>query len=244
MSDVMTPTFCFPATLGFEGLDILPTPDGNALILDWSDTGECHDTTGVHRTSGRIFKIIYDKARSEKSERFAKFVAGDITALAEILTEGSEWESRQARLRLRELKLRGTNLQDATQILRKIFSGNQTSKVRLRALWNLVAIEAFSEQDLLTLLNAQDEHLRNWAVKLLADKWAIDTSDGSRPAIGGTPSDIVVLHRFVALAAEEKSAAVRLSLASTLQRIPYSQRPALAQALFSTQRMPTIITCR
>lgn len=43
----------------FRGLDIREGPDGNVFVLDWSDTGECHEHTGVHRTSGRIFKVIY-----------------------------------------------------------------------------------------------------------------------------------------------------------------------------------------
>jgi putative membrane-bound dehydrogenase-like protein len=43
----------------FRGIEISTGPDGNAFILDWSDTGECHESTGVHRTSGRIFKVSY-----------------------------------------------------------------------------------------------------------------------------------------------------------------------------------------
>jgi len=27
---------------------------------DWSDTGECHDNDGIHRSSGRIYRIVYD----------------------------------------------------------------------------------------------------------------------------------------------------------------------------------------
>ncbi len=50
----------------FRGLDLLTGPDGQMWINDWSDTGECHDNTGLHRTSGRIFRVIYDGAtRSE-----------------------------------------------------------------------------------------------------------------------------------------------------------------------------------
>lgn len=30
------------------------------MVIDWSDTGECHEQTGVHRTSGRIYKVIYE----------------------------------------------------------------------------------------------------------------------------------------------------------------------------------------
>ena len=44
----------------FRGIDIQTGPDGNAFVIDWSDTGECHDHTGVHRSSGRIFRISYD----------------------------------------------------------------------------------------------------------------------------------------------------------------------------------------
>jgi putative heme-binding domain-containing protein len=43
----------------FRGIDLLTGPDGNVFVADWSDTGECHDNDGVHRTSGRIYKIVY-----------------------------------------------------------------------------------------------------------------------------------------------------------------------------------------
>lgn len=42
----------------FRGIDLMEAPDGAVLILDWSDIGECHDATGVHRTSGRIFRVV------------------------------------------------------------------------------------------------------------------------------------------------------------------------------------------
>jgi putative membrane-bound dehydrogenase-like protein len=45
----------------FRGIEISTGPDGSGFILDWSDTGECHEHTGVHRTSGRIFRISYGK---------------------------------------------------------------------------------------------------------------------------------------------------------------------------------------
>ena len=44
----------------FRGIDLLTGPDGNVFVADWSDTGECHDNDGVHRTSGRIYKIVYE----------------------------------------------------------------------------------------------------------------------------------------------------------------------------------------
>ncbi len=47
----------------FRGIEISTGPDGSGFILDWSDTGECHESTGVHRTSGRIFRISYGEAK-------------------------------------------------------------------------------------------------------------------------------------------------------------------------------------
>ena len=47
----------------FRGIEISTGPDGSGFILDWSDTGECHDSTGVHRTSGRIFRISYGEVK-------------------------------------------------------------------------------------------------------------------------------------------------------------------------------------
>lgn len=53
------PDFCLAADPFFRGVEISEGPDGNVYVLDWSDTGECHEHSGVHRTSGRIFKISY-----------------------------------------------------------------------------------------------------------------------------------------------------------------------------------------
>lgn len=44
----------------FRGLDLITGPDGQVYVNDWCDTGECHDSSGIHRTSGRIYRIVYD----------------------------------------------------------------------------------------------------------------------------------------------------------------------------------------
>ena len=45
----------------FRGIDLTIGPDGNCYVIDWSDTGECHEHNGVHRRSGRIYRISYGK---------------------------------------------------------------------------------------------------------------------------------------------------------------------------------------
>ena len=44
----------------FRGLDLITGPEGQVWMNDWSDTGECHDNDGIHRTSGRIYQIVYE----------------------------------------------------------------------------------------------------------------------------------------------------------------------------------------
>lgn len=54
------PDFMQAQDTWFRGIDLLTGPDGNVFVADWSDSGECHDNDGVHRTSGRIYKIVYE----------------------------------------------------------------------------------------------------------------------------------------------------------------------------------------
>ena len=57
------PDFMLSPDPFFRGIEISTGPDGNVFVIDWSDTGECHEHTGVHRNSGRIFKISYGENR-------------------------------------------------------------------------------------------------------------------------------------------------------------------------------------
>jgi putative membrane-bound dehydrogenase-like protein len=53
------PDMVFWSDPWFRGLELSTAPDGSVIVLDWSDIGECHDDDGVHRTSGRIYRISY-----------------------------------------------------------------------------------------------------------------------------------------------------------------------------------------
>ncbi len=55
------PDFMLVKNPWFRGVDIKMGPDGTMYVADWSDNGECHDHDGVHRTSGRIYRIAYGK---------------------------------------------------------------------------------------------------------------------------------------------------------------------------------------
>ena len=68
----------------FRGLDLITGPDGQVWMNDWSDTGECHDNDGIHRTSGRIYRIVYDgpdkgRASTGRPEWLTRHGRGEVT---------------------------------------------------------------------------------------------------------------------------------------------------------------------
>lgn len=140
----------------FRGIEISTGPDGSGFILDWSDTGECHESTGVHRTSGRIFRISYGEPKKPETP-FA-------------------W----------------------------------------RKPWPKADLNG-------------DEHQRALAIRELVQFSPLDAIPGPQaharyPELAFDPAK---------MAAAEKSAFVRLQLASVLQRLPLEKRPALAISLLS-----------
>ena len=57
----MPTIFCSATIPWFRGMSIKYGADGGVYISDWHDLGECHDTDGSHRSSGRIFKVVYGR---------------------------------------------------------------------------------------------------------------------------------------------------------------------------------------
>jgi putative membrane-bound dehydrogenase-like protein len=237
----------------FRGMEISYGPDGGVFVLDWSDTGECHEYSGVHRTSGRIYKITYgDKGSAAvsvapgaadgfdgalKPARETRAVPFDLTKLSanelvKLHTHANEWFSRQARLELTARAETGRELGSAKRQLRELIERQSDVVVKLRAFWTLYAMGALDQKLLRAQLRHPDEHVRTWAIRFLTDAWPLDTGMSQRPA-GNSELRIAnsELNEFIRLAKADSSGLVRLALASTLQRLPVSQRADLAAAL-------------
>jgi putative membrane-bound dehydrogenase-like protein len=213
----------------FRGIDLSYGPDGGVFLIDWTDTGECHERNGVHRTSGRIFKITYGDPKAVSAPDFAKM---DVSELVKLHTHPNEWFSRQARAELADRIAAGVNVGDAPERLRELFEKQTDVIVKLRALWTLYVIGAADAQFLQARLNDSNEHIRAWAIRLLTDTWPLDTGVSARPAgrdEGAQVASLVPI--FAKLAREDSSGLVRLVLASTLQRLPFVQRAAVAEGL-------------
>ncbi len=225
------PDFLLAADPWFRGLDLSTGPDGGVFLIDWSDTGECHENTGVHRESGRIFKITHREGSALDPKR-ANLAALDPVALAEWHRHPNEWQVRTARRLLHEKALAGEDLAAAISSL--LVQMEELDPVqRLRALWTLRLVGACDDATLRELLRDENEHLRTWAIRLLTDEWPLDLRDATRPRTDEVKPDSTLLAEFHRLASEDESGLVRLALASTLQRLPVSDRGELVHRLAS-----------
>jgi putative membrane-bound dehydrogenase-like protein len=163
----------------FRGLDLRYGPDGSVFVLDWSDTGECHEATGVHRTSGRIYKIAYGNPMSPRIGDLAK---SSVSELVKLHLHANEWFVRQARLQLAERASAGREFDTARNQLREMFTRQSDPVLKLRALWSLYVIGGLDENFLFAQLRHSNEHVRVWAIRLLSDAWPLDTITSKRPS--------------------------------------------------------------
>ncbi|MGE3317270.1 MAG: PVC-type heme-binding CxxCH protein, partial [Planctomycetaceae bacterium] len=201
----------------FRGLDLVSGPDGSVYVADWSDAGECHENDGVHRTSGRIYRLTYGEPGAITFDDLSKMSDAELVSLQ---LHRNDWYVRQTRRLLQERAADGRDLSRARAALLDMFSQQKDETRRLRALWCLYGMGAVDEEWLSERLVDPSEHVRLWAIRLLADKGEV-----SAPRA----------RMMTQVAATERSALVRLYLASALQRMAYADRWELAGELLKHQ---------
>lgn len=206
------PDFLVANSPWFRGVELKYGPDGGVFVTDWSDLGECHDNDGVHRTSGRIYKVTYGETDSTQLD-LRDLSSGE---LVQLQLHPNDWFVRHARRLLQERHVAGEDLSEAIDALHAIFATNPDVTRRLRAIWALYSVKATDDQWLRKQLTDPDEHVRSWAVRLLVDHAAPTTE---------------TIQHFTALAQNEPSGLVRLSLASALQQLDVSDRLQIAGPL-------------
>ncbi len=198
----------------FMGVTLAYGPNGEVYVSDWSDTGECHSTRNTRKQTGRIYRITYLQTQAKPTGNVAKMTNEQLVSLQQ---HDNDWWVRHGRRVLQE-RSQTEDMKAVHVDLRSQFEVAETTPKKLRSLWALYVTGGLSQNALVDLLDSEDEHLRRWAITLLCE-------DRDPPS--------AALARMVALAADGKSPAVRLSLASALQRLKPRQRWPLAQALAS-----------
>ena len=198
----------------FRGIELSYAPDGSVYVLDWSDIGECHDNDGIHRTSGRIFRISHGKTEAAKVN--LNELSND--ELARMIGAHNEWYARQARQLLQQRAAAGQDLTKAALTVMGTYQFTSNTPTALRAMWTLAAIGSADEDWLLEQTKDAREHIRTWAIKLLIDQGPLSTKTQKR---------------FIEMAAKDKAGLVQLHLAGALQQLPLKNRWPLASALVS-----------
>ena len=217
------PDAFFSPDAWFRGIDLIAAPDGGVFVSDWSDAGECHDNDGVHRTSGRIFKITHGQPGPRTTGDLAQLSSAQLAALQ---LSPNDWLARQSRRVLAARAEKKSDLADAVSELRRIVAEDKDTVHRLRALWGLHVAQRSDLELLVSLLADGDEAMRAWAVRLLEDQSHTDATSAARFAR-------VLAEQLPAFAEKEPSALVRLTLASLVNALPVAQRAPLAAALLT-----------
>lgn len=199
----------------FRGIDLVYGPDGGVFVADWSDIGECHDHEGIHRTSGRVYKLTYGAPKIAGPRDLRQL---SHLELVQLQLHPNDWFVRQARLLLQERFLSGADLSPARAQLRELFDTQPEVSRKLRAWWCLHVTGGVEASWLLSHLRDPHEQLRVWAIQLLVDS---------------QPPSPEVMAQFVDLARTETSGLVLAFLAGTLQKAPPANRWELAEVLSS-----------
>jgi putative membrane-bound dehydrogenase-like protein len=207
------PDFMLTSDPWFRALDLIYGPDGGVYIADWSDVGECHESNGVHRSSGRIYKITYGETKRPGKLDLRQMSDEQLVSLQ---LHKNDWYVRQSRRLLQERAADQRDMHAAHAALQAIYRDQPDPGRRLRAMWCLAATGGMDDAWLLKQLGDANEHVRVWTVRLLVDKLPVSPQ---------------VAAAFARQAASDKSGLVRVYLASAMQRLALEDRWPIAEAL-------------
>lgn len=158
--------FCFMADPWFRGIDLSAGPDGSVFILDWSDTGECHENDGVHRQSGTIYRLSYG---TNAPQTVADLRTASDKVLLSYAKSDNAWYSRQALLILRERQLANRLETETLDSIKQLVAPEHLMQLSLRELWAAQACGCVEMETLYGLLAHTDEHIRCSVIRSLSD---------------------------------------------------------------------------
>jgi putative membrane-bound dehydrogenase-like protein len=216
------PDFLISDNPWFRGVALAQGPDGAVYVADWCDLGECHDNDGTHRSSGRIYKVIYGTQKNVKPK--LRNQGRDELILS--VTHWRGWFARRALLLLAEEAV-NYPFDKKVQVelgIRERQAGS--SAQRLQLMWAMNATGGIAENlrgsspaeppsMLVGWLKDKDEYIRAGALRLFCD------SDESAKKCVKPLSE----------AASDSSGLVRLTVASALQRLPLTERLVIGAKL-------------
>ena len=198
------------------GFSIEVGPEGGVYVLDWHDADICGKD--VHdKDTGRIFRIMPEESQADEwPGRYDDLKERTDAELVALQRSPSDWHTRRARVILQHRASEGTIDPDAHAELVEMFEREENSDIRLKAMWALHVTGLLDTERLTDALEDGDEYVRAWAIQFLTED---------------EPPSSDILARFVQMARNDSSPAVRKYLAAALQRIGLEDRWEIAGAL-------------
>lgn len=200
------PNFLKVNTPWFRGVELKYGPRGCVYLTDWSDNGECHDHDGVHRTSGRIYRISYGEPKGIKydGKDIASFGTVSLALIAGVGTvEHNEWYRRHARRIVQERDARNADRNWLTsgpgENLYWLLEQTTQDEHSVAAAQLLGSLDLLTDDHVSALLKSESEWLRRSAVRYLGNS-------AERPSER-------VMERVRAMASAEQSLPVLMELA-------------------------------
>lgn len=198
------------------GFSLEVGPDGGIYVLDWHDADICGMEV-ANKETGRVFRIMPENSKAENWEgRYKDLALFSDEELVNLQSSKSNWHAQRARIILQHRASTKALSESSIFELKRLLIKEKNGSIRLRALWTLFTTNNISTLDLVNLLKDKDEYIRAWAIQFLCE-------DGL--------SDNATLDALNQLSKNEKSAVVRLYLASALQKINKDERWNIAQEL-------------
>jgi len=182
-----------------RGIGIKCGPDGNVFVSDWTDLGECHDSDGTHRSSGRIYKVNF--GASVKLEDFNLAKATD-TELFAYIDHENKWYWERARRLLHERATAGRDMQSLISVARTRMTTETSRVIRLRLASAVALMGGADEAFVVRLMANKDEYVQAWRVRYFDQELE---QDGDA--------------FLAAVANDADSLRVRLEITSALQRM-------------------------
>ncbi len=210
----------------FRGIDLLTGPDGNVFVADWSDSGECHDNDGVHRSSGRIYKIVYGEPKKAEPVNVAAMKDDE---LVKLLESKNNWWSRM---------IANEVVQRFSRTVADMDAGKMSAKELMERAKFFEALMSVPNEHRARQLEYAigGRHFSAWSSaggdvsvdELLLAQWVDGavTLDSARSA--KSPNRVESL---TSVAANTSSGLVRLHIASALQRLSLDARWPIATTL-------------
>ncbi|MBD3673529.1 MAG: c-type cytochrome [Planctomycetaceae bacterium] len=213
------PDFMFANQPWFRGVSLVYGPDGAVYVSDWCDFGECHDRDGIHRSSGRIYRISYGEPNPVPEN--LDIATMSLDKLFELQKHSNHWYRRTARREFWNRQQRGEKY--LIPEWNTAITSKEDRSLSLESVQTLVTLGLWNEVTVNKLLLHSDPAHRHYGLRLA----------GQLP-----PEKLDGVGLLLEAIAKRGSPADRLHLLSTVQKLPQEHRLNCLQLMATSEVDP------